>query len=181
MRTCLWHERRLIIWCASVAPLTWNWTPSRSCRWQGTLRNTSQYSPPSEYPTALCHLYRCTVSRELQILRISNEKLTQQSPAEMAFSTATLQKQSATRAAEPFLFMAVIESTLCTSITVWLGEPTQQDKNRLKRTIKTGEDHQCSLSTAWPLYLQSAIFTVWLDYGTEFGFSGTKKTSRLRT
>uniref|UniRef100_A0A3B1IGL0 Reverse transcriptase domain-containing protein n=1 Tax=Astyanax mexicanus TaxID=7994 RepID=A0A3B1IGL0_ASTMX len=34
-------------------------------------------------------------------------------------------------------YTAAIESILCTSITVWFGAATKQDKNRLQRTIRT--------------------------------------------
>ena len=36
-------------------------------------------------------------------------------------------------------YSAVIESVLCTSITVWFGAATQQDRNRLQRTVRTAE------------------------------------------
>ncbi|XP_061627650.1 uncharacterized protein LOC133477182 isoform X2 [Phyllopteryx taeniolatus] len=36
-------------------------------------------------------------------------------------------------------YTAVIESVLCSSITVWLGAATKKDKSRLQRTIKTAE------------------------------------------
>ncbi|XP_061648338.1 uncharacterized protein LOC133486746 [Phyllopteryx taeniolatus] len=36
-------------------------------------------------------------------------------------------------------YTAVIESDLCTSITVWFGAATKKDKFRLQRTIKTAE------------------------------------------
>lgn len=34
-------------------------------------------------------------------------------------------------------YTTLIESVLCTSITVWFGAPTKQDTNRLQQTIKT--------------------------------------------
>ncbi|KAI4900490.1 hypothetical protein NFI96_007511, partial [Prochilodus magdalenae] len=34
-------------------------------------------------------------------------------------------------------YSAVIESVLCTSITGWFGMATVQDRNRLRRTMKT--------------------------------------------
>ncbi|XP_076866468.1 uncharacterized protein LOC143517634 [Brachyhypopomus gauderio] len=36
-------------------------------------------------------------------------------------------------------YTAVIESILCTSITVWFGAATKQDRNRLQRTVWTAE------------------------------------------
>ncbi|XP_060751100.1 uncharacterized protein LOC132862822 [Tachysurus vachellii] len=36
-------------------------------------------------------------------------------------------------------YTAVIESVLCTSITIWFGAATKQDRNRLQRTVKTAE------------------------------------------
>src|SRR4029434_507697 len=36
-------------------------------------------------------------------------------------------------------YTAVIESVLCTSITVWFGSATKQDRNRLQRTARSAE------------------------------------------
>ncbi|KAL2084975.1 hypothetical protein ACEWY4_020493 [Coilia grayii] len=36
-------------------------------------------------------------------------------------------------------YTAVVESILCSSITVWFGAATQQDKHRLQRTIRSAE------------------------------------------
>ena len=36
-------------------------------------------------------------------------------------------------------YTAVIESVLCTSITVWFGSSTKEDTNRLQRTVRSAE------------------------------------------
>ena len=36
-------------------------------------------------------------------------------------------------------YTAVIESVLCTSITVWFGSATKLDRNRLQRTVRSAE------------------------------------------
>ena len=36
-------------------------------------------------------------------------------------------------------YTAVIESVLCTSITVWFGSATKLDKNRLQRSVRSAE------------------------------------------
>ncbi|XP_058032116.1 uncharacterized protein LOC131194757 [Ahaetulla prasina] len=36
-------------------------------------------------------------------------------------------------------YRGIIESVICTSITVWFGSATQQDKHRLQRIIRTAE------------------------------------------
>ncbi|KAI3353967.1 hypothetical protein L3Q82_018457, partial [Scortum barcoo] len=36
-------------------------------------------------------------------------------------------------------YTAIIQSVLCTSITVWFGSATKQDRNRLQRTVRTAE------------------------------------------
>ncbi|KAM9816603.1 uncharacterized protein ACBT44_010847 [Syngnathus typhle] len=36
-------------------------------------------------------------------------------------------------------YTAIIQSVLCTSITVWFGSASKQDKHRLQRTIRTAE------------------------------------------
>ncbi|KAF7711331.1 hypothetical protein HF521_000342, partial [Silurus meridionalis] len=36
-------------------------------------------------------------------------------------------------------YTAVIESVLCSSITIWFGAATKQDRNRLQKTVKTAE------------------------------------------
>ena len=36
-------------------------------------------------------------------------------------------------------YTAVIESVLCSSITVWFGSATKLDKNRLQRTVRSAE------------------------------------------
>ncbi|KAI3353757.1 hypothetical protein L3Q82_004989 [Scortum barcoo] len=41
-------------------------------------------------------------------------------------------------------YTAIIQSVLCTSITVWFGSATKQDRNRLQRTVRTAEkNHHC--------------------------------------
>ncbi|KAI3355997.1 hypothetical protein L3Q82_017268, partial [Scortum barcoo] len=36
-------------------------------------------------------------------------------------------------------YTAIIQSVLCTSITVWFGSATKQDRNRLQQTVRTAE------------------------------------------
>src|SRR4029434_5078540 len=36
-------------------------------------------------------------------------------------------------------YTAVIESVLCTSITVWFGSAAKRDKNRLQRSVRSAE------------------------------------------
>ncbi len=36
-------------------------------------------------------------------------------------------------------YTAIIQSVLCTSITVWFGLATKQNRNRLQRTVRTAE------------------------------------------
>ncbi|KAK0148957.1 putative RNA-directed DNA polymerase from transposon BS [Merluccius polli] len=36
-------------------------------------------------------------------------------------------------------YTAIIQSVLCTSVTVWFGSATNQDRNRLQRTVRTAE------------------------------------------
>ncbi|KAI5609675.1 gastrula zinc finger protein XlCGF28.1-like, partial [Silurus asotus] len=36
-------------------------------------------------------------------------------------------------------YTAVSESVLCSSITIWFGAATKQDRNRLQKTVKTAE------------------------------------------
>ena len=36
-------------------------------------------------------------------------------------------------------YTATVQSVLCTSIIVWVGSATKQDRNRLKQTIRTAE------------------------------------------
>ncbi|XP_069545532.1 uncharacterized protein [Brachyistius frenatus] len=36
-------------------------------------------------------------------------------------------------------YSAIIQSVLCTSVTVWFGSATKQDRNRLQRTVRTAE------------------------------------------
>ena len=36
-------------------------------------------------------------------------------------------------------YMAIVQSACCTSIIVWFGSATKQDRNRLRQTIRTAE------------------------------------------
>src|SRR4029434_5910395 len=50
-------------------------------------------------------------------------------------------------------YTAVVESALCTSITVWFGSATKLDKNRLQRTVRSAEKIiGASLSTIQDLF-----------------------------
>ena len=62
-------------------------------------------------------------------------------------------------------YTAIVQSVLCTSIIIWFGSATKQDRNRLKRTFRTaaklptiriviqseetGGTHLCRLITPW--------------------------------
>ncbi|KAI5620401.1 gastrula zinc finger protein XlCGF28.1-like, partial [Silurus asotus] len=46
-----------------------------------------------------------------------------------------------------------ILSVLCSSITIWFGAATEQDRDRLQKTVKTAEkNHWCPLPTLQDLY-----------------------------
>ncbi|KAI3355899.1 hypothetical protein L3Q82_004448 [Scortum barcoo] len=41
-------------------------------------------------------------------------------------------------------YTTIIQSVLCTSITMWFGSATKQDRNRLQRTVRTAEKIICA-------------------------------------
>ncbi|KAK3544406.1 hypothetical protein QTP86_010796 [Hemibagrus guttatus] len=47
-------------------------------------------------------------------------------------------------------YSAVIESVLCTSITVWFGSATKSDIRRLQRTVRTAEPEEGLLVLLYP-------------------------------
>ena len=71
-------------------------------------------------------------------METQHQSLTQKSPAEDVLSKAA-EETWPTTGAYCHLLHAVIESILCSSITVWFGATTKKDINRLQRTIRSAE------------------------------------------
>ncbi len=60
-------------------------------------------------------------------------------PAEVVLPSPAEEVQPTTGAAETVLLSAIIESVLCTSITVWFSSATKSDLRRLRRVVRTAE------------------------------------------
>ncbi len=59
-------------------------------------------------------------------------------PAEAVFPSPAEKVQPTTGAAEKF-YSAIIESVLCTSITVWFNSATKSDLRRVRKVVRTAE------------------------------------------
>lgn len=88
---------------------------------------TSAFCQICVYPTAQCLVFR--------IHNFSGSKVGGQhqphplkSPAEDVLPTATAEAWPTTQTFDQLLHAAAIESILCTSVTVWFGASTIQDK-----------------------------------------------------
>src|SRR4029434_10772867 len=106
-----------------------------------------QEEPPSTTPPHHTQQY-CVGCGSVQVSGIHNlpesevgtqhQHHHQEGPAGMYF-LRQLRKYNLPQDLLIMFYTAVIESVLCTSITVWFGSATKLDKNRLQRTVRSAE------------------------------------------
>ncbi len=106
-----------------------------------------QEKPPSSPPTHY-HEQHCECSGVIQIpgnhhlsgpeVGHSHRLHREKGPAENVLSSST-EKVNLPQVHMTQFYSAVIESVLCSSITVWFGSASKSDIRRLQRTVRTAE------------------------------------------
>ncbi len=106
-----------------------------------------QEKPPSSPPTHY-HEQLCECSGVIQVpgnhhlsgpeVGHSHRLIVKKAPAENVLSRQ-LKKFNLPQAHMTQFYSAVIESVLCSSITVWFGSASKSDIRRLQRTVRTAE------------------------------------------
>ncbi len=125
MVTSLLTDRRLRSWLSGAVLTTWSLTCSKTVEMIWTSGETPLAHPHSPSWTALwlqCHIesivkkaqQRFYFLRQLRKFNLPQELLKQ-------------------------FYSAIIESILCTSITVWFSSATKSDLRRLRRVVRTAE------------------------------------------
>ncbi len=140
--TSLLTDRRLRSWLSGAVLTTWSLTHSKQWRWSWTSGETPLLSPTHH------HEQHCDCSGVIQIPRhhnFSGPEVGQshwvhceKGPAEVVLPSPAEEVQPATGAAET-VYSAIIESVLCTSITIWFSSATKYDLRRLRRVVQTAE------------------------------------------
>ncbi len=136
MVTSLLTDRRLRSWLSGAVLTTWSLTRSKQWRWSWTSGETPLLSPHSPSWTALWlqesfipghHNFSGPEVGVSPLLKRPSRGCTS-SPAEK-FKQELLKQ----------FYSAIIESVLCTSITVWFSSATESDLRRLQRVVRTAE------------------------------------------
>ncbi len=130
-------DRRLKSWLSGAVSTTWSWTRSKQWRWSWTSGETPLLSPHSPSWTALWlqsfRFLGTTISRDL---KWDNHI---ESIVKKAWQRLYFQKFNLPQELLKHFYSAIIESILCTSITVYFSSATKSDLRRLQRVIWTAE------------------------------------------
>ncbi len=136
-----WQTRRLRSWLSGAVLTTWSWTRSKQWRWSWT-RN-----PPALPPLTIMNssvttvesfrFLGTTISQDLKWDNHINSivKKAQQG----LYFLRQLRKFNLPQELLKQFYSAIIESVLCTSITVWFSSATKSDLRRLQRVVWTAE------------------------------------------
>ncbi len=124
MVTSLLTDRRLRSWL-SGAVLTWSWTRSKQWRWSWTSGENPQLSPIHH------HEQHCDCSGVIQVPghhHLPGPEVEQSHRLLRQLRKFILPQELLIK-----FYSAIIESVLCTSITVWFSSATKSDLRRLRR------------------------------------------------
>ncbi len=141
--TSLLTDRRLSSWLSGAVLTTWSWTRSKQWRWSWTSGET----PPSLSPltiidstVAAVEIFKFLGSIISQDLKWDThiDSIVKKAQQRLYF-LRQLRKFNLPQELLKQFYSAVIESVLCTSITVWFGSATKSDIRRLQRTVRTAE------------------------------------------
>ncbi len=105
-------DRRLKSWLSGAVLTTWSSTRSKQWRWSWTSGEPPR--PLSSHSPSWTALWQQWRLRQLRKINLPQELLIQ-------------------------FYSAIIESVLCTSITVWFSSATKSDLRRLRRVVWTAE------------------------------------------
>ncbi len=141
--TSLLTDRRLRSWLSGAVLTTWNSTRSKQWRWSWTSGET----PPALSPLTIMNstvmtvesfrFLSTTISQDLKwdthivsIVKKAQQRL---------YFLRQLRKFNLPQELLKQFYSAIIESVLCTSITVWFSSATKSDLRRLQRVVLTAE------------------------------------------
>ncbi len=131
--------KELAVWC-SLNNLELN--TLKTVRWSWTSGETPQLSPHSLSWTTLWMQWSHSGSWEPPSLRTwsgHSHRLHREKAQQRLYFLRQLKKFNLPQAHMTQFYSAVIESVLCSSITVWFGSASKSDIRRLQRTVRTAE------------------------------------------
>ncbi len=118
-------------------------THSKHWRWSWTSGETPLLSPHSPSWTALWLQWNHSGSWAPQFLRTWSGTITLsplwKRPSRRLYFLRQLRKFNLPQELLKQFYSAIIESVLCTSITVWFSSATKSDLRRLRRVVRTAE------------------------------------------
>ncbi len=136
--TSLLTGRGLRSWLSGAVLTTWDLTCSKLWRWSWTSGETPPLSPHS--PSWTVH---CDCSGVIQIPGLHHlpgpEMGHSHRLKHSLYFLRQLRKFNLTQELRKLFYFAIIESILCTSVTVWCSSATKSDLRRLRRVIRTAE------------------------------------------
>ncbi len=132
--------KELAVWC-SLNNLELN--TLKNCGDDRGLQEKPPSSPPTHYHEQLCEcsgVIQVPGNHHLSGPEVghSHRLHCEKGPAENVLSSST-EKFNLPQAHMTQFYSAVIESVLCSSITVWFGSASKSDIRRLQRTVRTAE------------------------------------------
>ncbi len=133
MVTSLLTDRRLRSWLFGAVLTTWSSTRSKQWRWSWTSGETP-CSPPTHH-----HEQHCDCSGVIQIPGHHHLPPSWDTHIVSIVKKAQLRKFNLPQELLIQFYSAIIESVLCTSITVWFSSATKSDLRRLQRVVRTAE------------------------------------------
>ncbi len=126
-------DRKLRSWLSGAVLTTWSLTHSKQWRWSWTSGETPLLSPHSPSWTAQWLQWSHSGSwapPSPTIVRKAQQRL---------YFIRQLRKFNLPQELLKQFYSAIIESVLCTSITVWFSSATKSDLRRLRRVVRTAE------------------------------------------
>ncbi len=123
--TSLLTDRRLRSWLSGAVLTTWSSTRSKQWRWSWTSGETPLLFPHTPSWTVLWMQWSHSGSWAPPSLR--------------TWSGTIMRKFNLPQELLKQFYSTIIESVLCTSITVWFSSATKSDLRRLRRVVRTAE------------------------------------------
>ncbi len=133
MVTSLLTDRRLRSCLFGAVLTTWSSTRSKQWRWSWTSGETPLLSPTHH------HEQHCDCSGVIQIPGHHHLPPSWDTHIVSIVKKAQLRKFNLPQELLIQFYSAIIESVLCTSITVWFSSATKSDLRRLQRVVRTAE------------------------------------------
>ncbi len=142
MVTSLLTDRRLKSWLSGAVLTTWSSTRSKQWRWSWTSGETPCTPPLTIMNSTVTtvesfRLLGSTISQDLKWV-IHIDFIVKKAQQRLYF-LRQLRKFNLPQELLKQFYSAIIESVLCTSITVWFSSATKSDLRRLQKVVRTAE------------------------------------------